>query len=84
MKNQTGISYRIWELRAKLQISQLELARKSGVIQATLSRIENGVTPNPMSNTALKIATALGVSLQFLITGETGTKQLEWDFGQGR
>lgn len=50
--------------------SQGQLADRSGVDRSTLSRIENGVTPNPGKETLRKVADALGVPFESLAGGQ--------------
>ncbi len=49
--------------RAKLGLSQEELAHKAGVTYSTLTKIEMGVNQNPKVKTLQQIATALEVEL---------------------
>ena len=57
------------ELRVKSGLTQSELAEKSGVTVASLSRWENG-TRSPRQIDVEKITSALGVSVSYLM-GET-------------
>lgn len=57
----------IKERREALGISQNELARRSGVKQATISDIENEKTTQPWIGTLAKIAAALGCTVEDLI-----------------
>ena len=52
--------------REAAKLSQLALARRSKINQATISRIEAGKTPRPSMATAQALATALGVSVDTL------------------
>lgn len=58
----------IKERREALGISQNELARRSGVKQATISDIENEKTTQPWIGTLAKIAAALGCTVEDLIS----------------
>lgn len=53
--------------RAKLYLTQDDLARKSGVKYTTLSKIESGVVTKPTVHIMAKIAKALNISLDELI-----------------
>ncbi len=53
-----GIARQVVELREKHRLTQLELAEKTGLPQAQISRIERGVI-SPTSTTLAKIAEAL-------------------------
>lgn len=57
--------------REKLGLSQLELARRSGVGQATVSRFENGLGGVTLGTLA-RLAAALDceVQVEFLVTGQ--------------
>ena len=63
----TPISIRIEDLRNGRGWSQAELARKSGVPQATISRIEAGKTAGISFDTLEKLAKALEVHPAALI-----------------
>jgi ribosome-binding protein aMBF1 (putative translation factor) len=52
-------------------LRQSDLAELSGVTQADISRIERGLVA-PTTQTLLKLTTALGVEIQFVLT-EAGT-----------
>lgn len=52
----------IAELRAQLDITQEELAKKSKISRVALSAIENGRVPN--GNTMISIARALGKKVE--------------------
>ena len=57
------MGYKIKEIRESLDMTQEELAEKSGISRVTISGLENGTERNTMSKTLIKIANALGVSL---------------------
>tara|TARA_R100000951_G_scaffold52713_1_gene44431 strand:+ start:1704 stop:1901 length:198 start_codon:yes stop_codon:yes gene_type:complete len=44
------------------QMSQVDLARKTGIKQQTISRLVNGVTKHPSRDTALRLANFFQVS----------------------
>lgn len=64
-KNNTGDN--IKKLRAKLNLTQDDLARKSDVKYTTLSKIESGVVTKPTVQIIAKIAKALGVAIEDLL-----------------
>ena len=55
------------KLRHKKGWSQEKLAREAGISYQTLIKIERGYTENPKLQTLIKIAKALGVSLDKLV-----------------
>ena len=57
-------------LRAEQHLSQEELARRSGVRQPEISRIERGQA-NPTQETLMRLASALGGVLTITPTGHT-------------
>jgi transcriptional regulator with XRE-family HTH domain len=57
------MGYRIKEIRESKNMSQEELARKSGVSRVTISGIENGTTRATTTTTLVKLAKALGVTV---------------------
>lgn len=61
---------RVRETRKKLKLTQKQLAKLSGMAQATLSDIERG--KNAGSRDVVALATALKVSAEWLINGEQG------------
>src|ERR1700690_1863834 len=60
-----GIACQVIELREKHNLTQVELAEKTGVPQAQISRIERGVV-SPTSATLARIAGALGADLRLV------------------
>jgi len=54
------MGYKIKEAREELKMTQEELALKSGVSRTTISGLENGSTRATSTQTLLKIARALG------------------------
>lgn len=57
----------IRKIRRALDMTQQELARKLGVTQATVAQWESGKTTPPLK-TILKLAAALGVTVDELIS----------------
>lgn len=58
------MGYRIKEIREKKGMTQEELAEKSGVSRVTISGLESGKEKNASSKTLLKLASALGTSVE--------------------
>ncbi|MBN1076035.1 XRE family transcriptional regulator [Clostridium botulinum] len=58
----------IQRIRTERNISLNGLARKSSVSGSTISKVENGVTDDLKTNTVTKIAKALNVNLEELVT----------------
>lgn len=67
MGHVSPITLRLQELRERRKLSQAELARRSGVSQATVSRIEAGMTKGVDLATLERLADALGVSPRSLL-----------------
>ena len=57
------MGYRIREIRESKGISQTELSERSGISRATIWKLETDDKAVTMTSTLLKIASALGVSL---------------------
>ncbi len=55
------------KIRWEKNLSQKTLAQKSGVPQSVISSVENGLT-TPNLTTALRLAKALGVSVEEIFT----------------
>lgn len=60
------MGYRIKEVREQKHMTQEELAERSGVSRGTISALENGSMRNTGSKTLLRIASALGVSIDHI------------------
>ncbi len=60
-----ALARQVAELREKHQLTQVELAAKTGIPQAQISRIERGVI-TPTSATLAKIAEALAADLRLV------------------
>lgn len=61
----------IYSARKARNLRQSDLAELSGIAQADISRIERGQVA-PTTQTLLRLTTALGVEIQFVLT-EAGT-----------
>lgn len=57
------MGYRIREIRESKGISQTELSERSGISRATIWKLETDDKAVTMTSTLIKIASALGVSL---------------------
>lgn len=58
------MGFKIKELREKEHLSQSELAKKSGVSQNLIARLESGSLTNTTTDTLFKISKALGVKVE--------------------
>jgi len=61
------IGENIKKIRAKLGLTQDDLAKKADIKYTTLTKIESGVVNKPSVQTMAKIAKALGVSIENLL-----------------
>jgi DNA-binding XRE family transcriptional regulator len=61
------ISENIKKLRAKLGLTQDDLAKKADIKYTTLMKVESGAVDKPSVQTMAKIAKAFGVSIENLI-----------------
>src|SRR5476649_404332 len=68
-----GVGERIKKRRAELGWTQDQLAQKAGISKSFLSDLENGKRSVGAEN-LLDISRALGVSIDFLMTGEVSEK----------
>ena len=62
-KQKLRIAYDIHSARIKNGLSQKDLAKKAGVTQQMVSRVENAVEANMTQATVCKIADALGMDV---------------------
>lgn len=60
---------RIKDCRSKIGMTQQELADAVGISRNSMSRIETSVVPNMTVHTAMRIAHALGITMDFLVYG---------------
>jgi DNA-binding XRE family transcriptional regulator len=61
------ISGNIKKMRAKLGLTQDDLAKKADIKYTTLMKVESGTVNKPSVQTIAKIAKALGVSIEDLL-----------------
>jgi transcriptional regulator with XRE-family HTH domain len=66
----TPVRLRLKELREGKGWSQTELARRSGVLQGTISKMESGATGGVDFEILEKLADALGINAAVLIAHE--------------
>jgi transcriptional regulator with XRE-family HTH domain len=74
MSRENILSSNIKKYRKKLNISQDKLSKLSDVTYNTIIKIESGKNMNPTIKTLMKIANALGVSLDELAKGKNYEK----------
>lgn len=74
MSRENILSSNIKKYRKKLNISQDKLSKLSDVTYNTIIKIESGKNTNPTMKTLMKIASALGVSLDELAKGKNHEK----------
>lgn len=60
------MGYKIKHFREERAMTQEELAQKSGVSRGTISALENEESKNATTSTLMKLASALGVTLDEL------------------
>lgn len=63
----TTLGEKIRVVRQKKGLSQIELAENAGIYQKNISRYENGTT-DPSATALKKIANALGVTADYLLS----------------
>jgi len=64
------ISDNIKRMRERSGLSQQQLADRSGISKAQISRLESGKQDNPQIKTLIPLSSALGVSLEEIAYGE--------------
>lgn len=64
------MGYKIREIREAKNMTQEELAEKSGISRGTISALENGSERNTTSKTLLKIARALETTVDNIFFAE--------------
>ena len=62
-----SLGQRVKALKTKLGMNQKELADKSGITQATISRIESEKVQQLKSDALSRLAEALGVTVDYLV-----------------
>lgn len=66
-KFDSKIGPNIKHLLKKSGRSKSDLVRETGLDYHTISKIERGVTPDPRVHTVVKIASALGITVEELV-----------------
>lgn len=64
------MGYKIKEVREAKNMTQEELAERSGVSRGTISALENGTSRATTTKTLMNIARALGVPIEAIIFDE--------------
>ena len=77
------LANRIKEWRTELGLTQAELAEKVGVTRKTVNTVENGVF-TPSATLAIKLAAALGLSVEQLFWIEPEPRRQRWPRPGGR
>lgn len=70
MSEPTRLGRRVKRLRERSGWSQHELARRSGVSRSTIAGLETGDRPSITLENAMKLADALGVSIDMMARGD--------------
>lgn len=66
-KEPSKIGVNIKKFSKKNGVSKSELVRRTGLDYHTIAKIERGVTPDPRVHTVVKIASALGITVEELV-----------------
>ena len=69
------LASRINEAMEKRDMTQADLARKSGLTTANIAYLVNGKTKDPRLSSVIAIAKALDVSLNYLVGKEAWTDE---------
>lgn len=69
------IGEKIKQLRLERGLTQMELAKKSGLHRVGLAKIETGQRKTPDLMTCRNLAQALGVDIAFLLEGQMNAKK---------
>ncbi len=67
VKKVSNISANLKKIRVEKKFSKSKLVVKTGLDYHTISKIESGITPDPRVLTVVKIAHALGTTVEKLI-----------------
>lgn len=65
-KKASVIGENLKKFRVEKKLSKSKLVTKTGLDYHTIAKIENGITPDPRVHTMVKIATALGTTVERL------------------
>lgn len=66
--------FKVKEYREQKKMTQAELSKASGIGRITISRMESGALKETSAGTLLKIANALGCSMQDLVVSSDAAK----------
>lgn len=72
------LSDNLKRIRAQRDLSQKDLAERSGVSEGQISKLEIGIQKNPQLETVVALATALGVSMEELVFGTEGPNGMKY------
>ena len=75
----TRAAHRLKKLRNKAGLNQSELARSVDVTRAAASRWEQGDIDSILARNAIRVAGALGTSVEYLFTGKEPSAQINVD-----
>lgn len=66
--NMSKLQFKLSELMTKKKITPTDIERRTGLNKNTITSILTGTSKNPSANTLRAIATALDVSLEFILS----------------
>lgn len=75
--NTTSVGAQLRQLREAAGLSQMELGRRSGVNQATITRIEKGTIQQPTVASLTALAAGLDVDPAALLGGQSALPAIE-------
>ena len=75
----TRAAKRLKKLRSKAGLNQSELARSVEVTRAAASRWERGDIDSILARNAIRVASTLGTSVEYLFTGRKPCTQIDVD-----
>ena len=67
MDEMEGFGKRLRNLRQDRGLTQVELGNRSGISQKDISKYERGTTANLLATNLIRLADALGVSVDYLL-----------------
>jgi len=73
----TTIAKRLNKLRIREGLNQSQLAKSVGVTRAAVSRWEQGDIDSILAKNALRVASTLGTSVEYLFTGKHSVDQTD-------
>ncbi len=76
MVYEPALSEKVRVKRREMKLTQAQLAKQSGLTQATISRLESGEVTQLKSDALVRLAKALGVTVDFLVGKEA---RMEFD-----